>query len=106
MMQVIKHKRGDTLRWPCTRTDAAGNAVGLSGVTITAHFEKGDTHISLGINITNSTAGEYELTADKATTKSWPVGIFLGDVTFDNSFGASSTETFAIAIEKGYFGAS
>lgn len=100
MSLSIVAKRGDTFTLTCTRTDSAGSAVDLSGVTIGAEMRLGATTITPTATITDAAAGEFKLTATAATAETWTVGAYKCDIEFTDIGGnVISTETFYVVID-------
>lgn len=98
-MELIRAKRGDTFRLACVWTDVAGDPVTLSGVTIASQLKGFGSTITLGSAKTDEGAGEFQLTADAATTEAWVPGVYKCDVEFTSGVdGVMSSETFLVEI--------
>jgi len=101
-MAVLEIKAGDTLAWSSARTDAAGNAVSLSGVTLASSFTGSNGTIAPSYNILSEAGGTFEITAPASTTETWTPGVYVGDLTFTDGLGVQSTETFAVTVLRSY----
>jgi hypothetical protein len=95
-VQQLRHKAGDTLTWPCSRADAAGDPVAVASVE--ACFE---TLGALTANVTDAAGGLFTLSATAEATALWTPGVYRGDVTLIGA-GSVSTETFVVVVETGY----
>jgi hypothetical protein len=95
-VQQLRHKAGDTLRWLCARTDAAGDPLAVSSVE--ACFA---TLGALTAEVTDAAGGLFTLSATAEATALWTPGVYRGDVTLIGA-GSVSTETFVLVVETGY----
>jgi hypothetical protein len=68
-MKKIQHKRGATFALACQRLDAEGDAVDLTGKTITSDVLSGPTKYALSVTVDNAVTGEFTLIA--ADTTAW-----------------------------------
>lgn len=92
-------KRGDTLTLDCTRTDSAGNAVSLTGVTGAAKMRsRRGTEITLTFAVVSAPAGTFTLSATAAATATWETGAYLCDVEFTAGAVVASTDTFSVNV--------
>lgn len=97
-MNVIRIKRGSTLRLRCTHT--IGTAVDLTAYTVTASAEtvNGQTSYTLTVTLANQTSnrGVFTLMAD---TTAWSLGNYVADVRFETPGGdVYYSETFRLEI--------
>jgi len=97
-MPTVNVKRGDTLALDCTRTDSAGSAVSLAGVSIAAKMRRGSTEITLTASATDEAAGEFRLSALATTTDDWVLGVYDCDVEFTNGATVASSQTFQVNV--------
>lgn len=97
---TLKAKVGDTFSLACTRTDAAGDAVSLTGVTIAAQLRRGSTAVDLVPAPVDAAAGIFTLTKAAADTASWQLGIWSCDVEFTAGGIVASSETFNVLVEE------
>lgn len=98
-MATITAKRGDTLTISGTRTDAAGNAVSLAGVTVASEMKRNGTTQSLTATTIDAASGTFRLTLDAATTATLNPGLWHSDVEFTDVSGqVISTDTFTIEL--------
>mgnify|MGYP000715794688 CR=1 FL=1 len=98
VVKQVRHKAGDTLSWPCVRTDDAGDPVPLGNTSVDACF---GTLGALGVTITDAAAGEFVITATNPVTVTWQTGNYRGDVTFTGPAGVESTKTYILIVERG-----
>lgn len=97
-MSEVQAKRGDTLILACTRTDAAGDPVDLTGQTITSQMKYLDESINLSVLVTDAAAGTLELFVSAAAMENASIGRYSCDVEFDTGTRIISTETFYINV--------
>jgi hypothetical protein len=95
---AIEVKRGDSFSLFCTRTDADGDAVNLTGVTVTSQMRYRSELIDLTPTIVSAAAGTFTLTADAAATESWAVVDYDCNVQFSSGGQVVSTATFQVRI--------
>lgn len=104
-MAIIGVKRGDSLQIDGTRTDSAGQAEPLSGVTVEAEMVRGSTRQALTGSVVSAAAGTFRLTLGASTTAGLAVGSWDCDVQFTAGGVVASSETFQIVIVQDVTGA-
>jgi len=97
MADVLRAKVGGTFSLDCTRTDAAGDPVSLSGVTIEADLLYGGTRIPLSSAVVDAAAGTFTL-SKPAADMAVAAGVYAIDVFFTNGAVVDPTETFFVNI--------
>ena len=95
-------KRGDTLTIPFRLANADDSPVDITGWTITSMVRYGATKIAdLAVLVTDAAQGEFELSADAATTSTWKPKSHKTDVQFEDTNGdVKSSQTFYLDIEE------
>ena len=100
--KTLDLKRGDTLAINCTRTNAAGAAMDLTGLEIASKVRSGGFSDDLTVTVTNAAAGQFTLARDAAGTALWPLTTaespVLCDVQFSFGGVVASSETFIINV--------
>lgn len=99
-METLRAKVGDTFSLDCTRTDAGGDAVDLTGVTIRSQMRRAATAIDLTVSAVNLAEGRFALTASAADTADWVPGLYKCDVEFVDGSTVASTETFSVLLDE------
>lgn len=104
-MNIVYHKRGDTLLWNCQYTNPDGSPVDLTGYVIKAQFrDKSGTLIydfSPLIAVTDTANGLYTINAPAAATSPWPIVDGEFDIEYTNASGVvTSTETGTLSVVK------
>lgn len=106
----ITVKSGDTFSLSCTRVDANGAPVNLTGLTITSKVRNiSGFEDDLTVTVTNAAAGQFSLSALPADTSLWPVSqsvdgtvfrpnILYCDVQYVTGGVTQSSETFDIVV--------
>ena len=106
-MNILIHKRGDTIKWNCIYEDAENNPIDLTGYQIKTQARANSTSkktlfdlsIGNGITITDSVNGLYDI--DLQDTALFKTGEYVVDIQYtDNSNTIISTETFKLEIVK------
>lgn len=118
MTTRLSHKRGNTLRWHCTRvTDPKPGSgedpvpISLTGVTVTAALRNdvlGFYHpLSISYATVNRAQGEFLVYAPSNVQEDWPLGDVYFDFLFSNPSSFSGqpddkdqTETAIMHIQK------
>lgn len=105
-MNIIVHKRGDAIVWPCSFTDENDAAIDLTGMSIKMQAKANpqsdtnlfDLSIGNGITVTNLVGGLYEVKV--LSTTGYAIGEYQVDIEYTDSLGViQSTETFKLKIE-------
>lgn len=98
----INFKRGDTLTIECTRRDADGTPVDLTGLTIASKVRNGGFEDTLTVTVVDAGAGTFTLAQTATLTALWPISAewsdMLCDVEFVDGANVVSSETFAINV--------
>lgn len=102
MAVTLEHKRGDSFRWSCLRTDAAGDPVSVEGVTITARFVN-----AMGAAIIlapeSQSGNAFDLVADQDEAAAWVPGLYRGDIEFAAANSVTSTrEPAQLLVTRDY----
>lgn len=99
---ILKPKRGDTWRFPCIRTDENGDPVNLSDTTIAAELVYGTSRKSFDVEVTNATAGEFDLTLSAFDTAQLKTKPYKSDIEFTEFGVVESSETFLVDVIEDY----
>lgn len=104
-MEVIRHKRGDTIAWPFTYS-VDGQPEDLTDYEIKCDVRKEIGRELVGelvavkdpdqVNFT----GQGTLTAAAAAVAGWPIAKLIVDIQYTKAGVVVSSETFAIQIES------
>jgi hypothetical protein len=105
-MLTQRFKRGDTLFIQCTRVDASGSALSLSGVTVTSEMVQCAVRVDLTATIVDASTGRFNLALSSTETETLATGVWLTDVQFRDLAGnVVSSDTYAILVVEDVTGA-
>jgi hypothetical protein len=103
-MEVIKHKRGDTIDWPFTYS-VDGEPVDLTDVEIKSEVRRSIGRALVGELVAVkdpdqvSHMGDGRLTAAAAVVATWPTEKLIVDIQYTIDGAVASSETFTIDLE-------
>lgn len=104
-MEVIKHKRGDTIDWPFTYS-VDGQSMDLTDIDIACDVrdEIGRALVGELVAVKDpdqvNFIGQGRLTAAASEVAAWPVKKLIVDIQYNRAGIVASSETFAIQIES------
>lgn len=82
-----------------TRVDANGDAVSLSGLSISSQMVRSANRVALSVVIVDAAAGRFNLSLTAAQTADLAVGSWISDVEFrDPSGNVVSSDTYTIFV--------
>lgn len=84
----IKIKRGDLVSQDIVRRNSKGQAVPLTGITVTAAVSGRGFYDTFEAVVTDANAGAFNITAYPSQTINWP----LGELSVDAKYMASPTD--------------
>jgi len=93
--KTINFKRGDTFSLSCTRVNSAGEAVDITGLTLTSQVRSDAFVDDLTTAIVSGAAGTFTLSATATDSAAWPIAKLNCDVRFVGD-ATETTETFII----------
>ncbi|MCB1596031.1 MAG: hypothetical protein KDI76_14070 [Xanthomonadales bacterium] len=112
MSVTLEQKNNEDFSHEFAYTDANGNAIDITDIDILMEIRNKTNgsliasytnidNVDAGITKTDAIGGLYSISTSASTVKNWNIALLEADISYIDSDGRKTTETFYIEMKKG-----